>query len=67
MVSLISGLPTSSLVILGVVIAVGAAILGAISNTVLGDRGCGLVVNGLVVTLATLLGIATQFWFAGIA
>lgn len=67
MVSLISGLPTSSLVILGIVVAVGAAILGGISNMVLGDRGCGLAVNGLVITLGTLLGVATQFWFAGIA
>jgi hypothetical protein len=66
MVSLISGLPTSSLVILGIVLAVGAAILGAISNAVLGDRGCGLVVNGIVITLAAVLGVATQFWFSGV-
>ena len=66
MVSLLSGLPTSSLIILGIVLAVGAAVLGAISNAVLGDRGCGLVVNGIVVTLGAVLGIATQFWFSGI-
>ena len=67
MVSLISSLPTSSLVIVGVVIAVGGTLLGGISNAVLADRGGGLVVNSLLITLGTLLGVATQFWWSGLA
>lgn len=59
-------LPTSSLAVLGVVTLVALSLLGVVSDMVLRDRGYGVVVNGIFVTVGALLGIATQFSLSGL-
>ena len=65
MLSAVSDLPTSSLIVLGFLTALGSLVIGAASNMILRDVGCGTVLNGLLVVVGAMLGVWTRYLISG--
>ena len=65
MLSAVSDLPTSSLIVLGFLTALGSLVIGAASNMILRDVGCGTVLNGRLVVVGAMLGVWTRYLISG--
>ena len=65
MLSAVSDLPTSSLIVLGFLTALGSLVIGATSNMILRDVGCGTFLNGLLVVVGAMLGVWTRYLISG--
>ena len=65
MLSAVSDLPMSSLIVLGFLTALGSLVIGAASNMILRDVGCGTVLNGLLVVVGAMLGVWTRYLISG--
>ncbi len=65
MLSAMSDLSTSSLIVLGFLTVLGSLAIGAGSNMILRDIGCGTLLNGLLVVVGAIFGVWTRYLIVG--
>ena len=67
MLSALSNLPISSLIVMGFLTALASLVIGAGSNMILRDIGCGTFVNGVLVVVGAIFGVWTRYLIFGSA